>query len=172
MGESNAGGILAGGTVSPSNAIALSAAGIGLVSALAAGTAGYSHAKSVWEAANGGTAGLSEYITVGRAFWDALPIAAAVAVIVGMLAAGQYVSPAMLRWGAGLVGLLALAIGSQVDPQHLVVYNEAVSSGASDTAGLMQLWFNAYGLLAGVLAVIAGIGAGYAAGLTVGKNSA
>ena len=67
-----------------SNAIALSSAGIGLVTAIFYSNVGFDHAKSAYEAATGGSAGLSDYVTVGTAFWDGLPIAAAIAVIVGM----------------------------------------------------------------------------------------
>ncbi|MCB1029095.1 MAG: hypothetical protein KDB24_15200, partial [Microthrixaceae bacterium] len=90
--------------------------------------------------------------------------AAAVAVVVGLLAAGQVPTVAFLRYGAGLVGILALGAGSQLDPDHLVVFQQTVNSGASDSVGLLQLWFAAYGTLAGWLAVISGIGVGYAAG--------
>lgn len=149
-----------------SNAIALSSAGIGLVTAVFYSNVGFEHAKSAYEAATGGSAGLSDYVTVGTAFWDGLPIAAAVAVIAGMLAAGHQVSAAMLRYGAGIVGLIALAIGASVDPAaHLVAYQATVSSGAKDTAGLFSVWLSVYGGLAAVLAAIAGVGVGYAVGV-------
>ena len=155
---------MSGERVAPSNAISLSAAIIGIISGIAAGKVGYDHAVSAWEAATGSSAGVEDYIDVARAFWDALPIAATVAIVAGLLAAGHVVNAAFLRYGAGGVGLLALAIGSQADPKHLEVYNQTVNSGQSGTLGLLQLWFGAYGLLAGLLAVIAGVGVGYAAG--------
>jgi hypothetical protein len=103
---------------------------------------------------------------VGTAFWDGLPIAAAVTVIAGMLAAGQHVSAAMLRYGAGIVGVIALAIGASVDPTaHLAAYQATVSSGANDTAGLMSVWLSVYGGLTAMLAAVAGVGVGYAVGV-------
>ena len=71
----------------------------------------------------------------------------------------------MLRYGAGIVGLIALAIGASVDPaSHLKAY-PTVNSGAKDTAGLLSVWVSVYGMLAAVLAAVAGAGVGYAVGV-------
>lgn len=169
LGDFMEGGFVGGEKVSSSNAISLAAAAIGIVSGVASGALGYEHAKSAWQAATGGTAGLSGYVDVGQAFWDAVPIAASVALVVGLLAAGQVVNPGILRFGAGIFGVLVLALASQYDPNHLAVYQRTVASGESDTLGLLQLWMTAYGPLAGVLACIAGIGVGYAVGSELAK---
>lgn len=153
------------GRPSASNSIALASAAIGGVSALLSGSFGYSHAKSAYEAATGSSAEFEDYITVARAFWDTVPIAVAVAVVVGLLAAGQAVTAAMLRYGAGLCGVAALAAGASLDPgRHLTAYHATVFSGASDTPSLMAVWFATYGPLAGFCGAIAGAGVGYAVG--------
>jgi hypothetical protein len=153
------------GRRSPSNGIALAAAAIGGFSAILSGSLGYGHAKSAYEAATGGTAGLDDYITVARAFWDTVPIAAAVALVVGLLAAGQAVTMPMLRYGAGGFGVLALTAGASLDPaRHLAAYHATVMSGATDTPSLMTVWLTTYGPFAGLFGAIAGAGVGYAIG--------
>ena len=159
-------------SVVPSNVIAWTSAAIGVVSGLAAGTLGYENAKDVYQAANHGTAGLSDYITVGKAFWDAVPIAAIFAVTCGMLVYGVYLNPAYWRSGAGLVMLGAGYFGSQVDaPRHLQAYEAVVRSGAHDSAGMLTAFVLAYGLLASILAAIAGVGVGVAIGTWAKENS-
>jgi len=165
------GGLIAGKRPTSDNGIAITAAVIGVISALASGSVGYENAKSVYKAAKGSAAGFNDYIEVGQAFWDALPISAAVAVIVGMLAAGQTVSSGMLRVGAGLVGLATLAIGSALDPStHLVAYQRTLGANSVDSARFLALWFEIYGPWAGLLGVIGGTGVGYAVGTKVAES--
>jgi hypothetical protein len=164
-------GLMAGQRPSPENSIAIASAAIGIISAIAGGSLGYDHAKSAYVAVHGSAAGFSDYLEVGQAFWDALPISAAVAVIVGLLAAGQRVSEAMFRYGAGLVGVAALAIGSNVDPaRHLVAYQRTVLLNTPDSVRLLEVWLEVYGPLAGILGAIGGAGIGYAVGTKVAEH--
>jgi len=150
----------------PGNAIALASAGIGLVSGIASGSVGYSHAKSAYEAASGSTAGFSDYITVGIAFWDGLPIAIAIAFMVAVMTYGA--------WGpgtfglAGVIAVVGLAVASQVSPAHLDAYERTVIGG--NTTSLLSQWGTIYGPLASFLALIAGAGVGFAVGI-MAKNS-
>jgi hypothetical protein len=150
---------------SSSNTIALTAAAIGFVSAIASGTLGFDHAKSAYDAALGGTAGFDDYVTVGNAFWDAVPVGAAFAVTAGLLAYGVQLSAAYYRFGAGIVAVGASALGASLDaPKHLQGYLAVTNSGASDTATVLSVFWQVYGGLAWILAAIAGLGIGIAIG--------
>lgn len=147
----------------PSHSITVAAASIGAVSALASGTFGYQHAKSVYEAAQGTNAGLADYITVAQSFWDGLPVAVAVCLVVGFVSYGVW-NPG-LPYLAVLVAVVVLGYAGSVDPAHLVAYQRTVASGVNTPTGLMGLWFATYGALAATCAVIAGVGVGHAAGV-------
>ncbi len=150
-------------TPTSSNTIAMTAAAIGLVSAILSGTVGFEHAKSAYEASTGGSANFNDYVTVSRAFWDGLPIAAVCAASSGLVAYGIHLGGGWYYGGAGLVMLAASSFGASVDPyRHLAAYQAAVTSGATSTSGLLDVFVSVYGPTASILAAVAGTGAGIA----------
>lgn len=149
---------------SSGNVVAVTAAVIGAVSAFLSSTLGVSHAKRLYDAARGGTAGFEDYIDVGRAFWDVVPIGLMFAVTAGLLTARVQLTAVYLRFGAAAVGAVGLWVGAAVDPaRHLDRFLAITASSAHDTPSFLGACYLAYGGASCILAAIAGVGLGVAA---------
>jgi hypothetical protein len=137
--------------------IAITSGVIGLVAAVGSGTFGYANAKEAYDKAKGGTAGLSDYINVGNAFWDVAPIAIAV-LILGLLVANGARGPALYPLAAFLLAGAGYAASTLDPPTHLEKFYRAVASNPHSTPDWIEAYTRVYGALAVFLAGVAGVG--------------
>lgn len=151
-------GAVATSTIDP---IMAGSAAIGLITAYASGQVGFSHAKSIYDAFNGGTAGFDDYLTVATAYWHALPIGCIFAVFAWLVARGTPISGPMLRNLAGLVGIPAAMVGAFVDaPKSIEALYAMEHAHGSDSVSILTALGAVYGPLAATLATIAGMSVG------------